>query len=174
MRANRLDMTSDFTDLAFEGVLEISREDDSVIYRFSELTIAFLPPSKEVVKHIELDAFSVLLAREPPQAHIRREVAISATLDADNVRRRLELVEFRLPPAAIVSSDYIAFGLRGVVSTKFVAPLPGLPPEIVGRAIWPISARGNRWVENPDARRPQIRYKTPDDPNDPCAPERIR
>jgi hypothetical protein len=174
MCANRLDLTSTFTDLSFEGFVEILQNDEAVIYRFPEFTIGFVVPPENVVKHIRLDTFSALVAQNPPETSTRDSVPISLTLDMENTRHTLSNIEFQLPKRAIVGSEYIKFGVQGEIIIERIGETGVLPGKIVGRAVWPISATGNRWIENPGARRPQIRYKTPTDPDDPCARQRIR
>jgi len=174
MCANRLDLTSTFTDLSFEGFVEILLNDETVIYRFPEFTMGFLAPPENVVKHIRLDTFSALVAQNPPATSTRDSVPISLALDMENTRHTLSNIEFQLPKRAIVGSEYVKFGVEGEIIIELIGETLVMPGKIVGRAVWPLSATGNRWIENPGARRPQIRHKTPTDPDDPCAPERIR
>jgi hypothetical protein len=174
MCANRLDLTSTFTDLNFVGFVEILQSDETVIYRFPEFTINFVAPSKDVVKHIKLDTFSALVAQYPPETSTRESVPISLALDMENTCHTLSNIEFQFPKRAIVRSEYVNFGVWGEIIIELLGETWILPGKTVGRAVWPISAEGNRWIENPGARRPQVRYKTPTDPDDPCAPERIR
>ncbi|MBY6239655.1 hypothetical protein [Methylosinus sp. Sm6] len=174
MSANRLDLTSTYIDLSFEGFVDISRDDDTVIYRFSGFVIRFVTTSTNAIKYIKLDMFSIGIAHAQPEKSLRGYVTICSTLNAENPRQILPNIEFRLPSEAVIECDYVCFSVRGEITTKFVEKAGGLPDEVSGRAIWPITAPGNRWIENPDARRPEIRYKRPADPSDPCAPEWIR
>ncbi len=175
--ANSLDLSGSFTELGFEGFVDISQEADAVIYSFKKFTIRFIAaPDERFNKHIDLDSFSILAAQKIPEESTRDFIPISLALDLQTTSHTLSDIRFQIPTSTVITSKYLMFGVHGnrtmqIFDEQWVRTTGRTR---VDRAVWPISAKGNRWLENPEREHPTVHYKVPADPNDPCAPERIR
>jgi len=176
-KVNQLDLTSSFIDLGFEGFVEISQHDEDVIYHLPRFIIRFIQPGDQPsVKHIHLDLFTLLIARKAPASSERKRIPISLHLDRINNGHMLRDVTFVVPKHLVLEADYLVFSVDGEISIEISSD--SVPESynhrVIGRAAWPITALGNRSVDDPLARRPKVIHKQPADPDDPCAPERIR
>jgi hypothetical protein len=178
-----LDLTGDYTGIIFRGVVEISEDADHCVYRLPDLEVELAPPSRAwiepsaLIQYVRMAAFTA----ESRTDHERRKVfeqrlPITAALDTPGATCRFRDITFRAPKRAIADAEYVVFSLGGRSMARSQDPLwLKLHPDGFDHAVtWPMSARGNflGWMGQRPLRR--AIYRTPSDPNDCCAPEKVR
>ena len=170
----RLGLSASFTDLGFRGAVEIVESGDFCVYRFEGFEFAFVSaPDPRVTKTVQLTHFRLSAYNETsPQRHY---LPFDAELSLANPIAPAFNGSFSISRTVVLASEYLTFAVTGWFHTEMHDEELC---KIVGKrkrdgAVWPITARSNQ-IEEERPRFGPIRYRQPLDPNDCCAPERVR
>jgi hypothetical protein len=178
-----VDMTGQYIELQFLGNVFVQRTDELCIYRFPSLAVKLLP-STDVrfrrtshIQRFRMIAVAPGLASEKRQL-VEEKVPLSIELEQPDATGKAADIVFRVPKSIAEMAEYVAFNLGGRstlhVHDDELAKTLGRTRD--HQVAWPIAARSNilgRRQLADGSFRGVIR-KTPTDPNDWCAPEKIR
>jgi hypothetical protein len=177
-----LDMTGEYPRVAFRGNLEIRKTEDYCVYRLPSLTVELMPNLPGIAESVYIDEVSMKVDRprlpgEAVQLFVEKSPQ-AITLAKPGATGLIRNAEFRLsrPIAEITRYVLFALGGRTVIGVRPNTIGAGAPAQtIAGRAAWPMSARFNILSSTGDSRTGyySIIRKTPSDPTDWCAPEKV-
>jgi hypothetical protein len=177
MTSKYVDLTGGFTELAFKGFVEIFEDERACNYRFIDFVVEFRAPRhKDYTKTIQLESLGISGFAPGGGRCIFEGWPLAVEFSTPGDVATISNAIFSFAKQKILDAEYVAFGLWGTrvkeIHDPTLARITG--ERKVDRCVWPVAAKGNQIKDENRSRFAMPKYRTPADPNDCCAPEKIR
>jgi hypothetical protein len=176
-----VDLTTEFLQLSFSGVLTSGESGGDCVYRIPTLKIRFAK-GDYLAKAIQLDQFRIIVVAPEGQnrALLERRYPLLASLSVSQNEVQAPTINFAIPKTLMRQAEYLGIAVAGrpVFHDEDLAKLPPSDRANLerGRALWPIAAKANvaSQTRSGDGERFTTVYRVPRDPNDDCSSVKVR